>query len=151
MQGVVDGKFPFRWPFTCSRNNRRQDDLFMPRPHEGPPYRLKFGEFGEYKRDRIVALDDPQSIRCDSQEEPPAAGLLLHRLDRALAEDIYFHLAHRAFHPKRQSVVGHAWIVDHSNGKLRDELGQVREVLDNLTVEGSFVGWLPRPAVASYS
>jgi hypothetical protein len=37
---------------------------------------------------------------------------LLHRLDRALAEDAHFHLAHRALHPKHQSVVGHARIVD---------------------------------------
>ena len=122
MQGVVDGKFPFQRPFTCSRNNRRQDDLFMPHPHEDLPYRLKFGEFGEYKCDRISHSTirnqfDPIIVGfhvayCDSQEELPAAGLLLHRLDRALAEDIYFHLAHRAFHPKHQSVVGHARIVD---------------------------------------
>jgi hypothetical protein len=122
MQGVVDGKLPFQRRFTCSRNNRRQHYLFMPHPHEDLPYRLKFGEFGERQSDRIshTAIRnqfDPIIVGfhvayCDGQEELPTAGLLLHRLDRALAEDIDFHLAHRAFHPKHQSVVGHARIVD---------------------------------------
>lgn len=94
----------------------------MPHPHEDLPDRLKISEFGEHECDRIshAAIRDQfdpiivsfHVAYCDSQEELPATGLLLHRLDRPLAEDIDFHLAHRAFHPKHQSVVGHARIVD---------------------------------------
>ena len=96
--------------------------LAMPRPDEHLANGLQFSKLGKYEINRlsypaIGSLLDPIVIgfhiaHRNRQKELAALRLLFHGFHRALAEDRYFHLAHRALHSQKQSIVGHPRIID---------------------------------------
>jgi hypothetical protein len=94
----------------------------LPEPYQDLSDRPQFDELAKHQCDGF--LHSPVGIlfdvvtaalhvtHGDGQKELAPARLLLHRLDRALAEDGQLHLAHRALHAEQEPVIGRRRIVD---------------------------------------
>jgi len=115
MHGRIHRRFPNDPLGVVANRQDGQRNLLLPEPHEHLPDRLEFRKPAEHQADGL--LDAPIGILFDQvaprlhvahghgQEEFAPTRLLLHRFDRALAEDGKLHLAHRPLHAEQQPVV----------------------------------------------
>src|ERR1700722_1375217 len=103
---MVNWRLPLDRTRAATRNDCRDENIFLPEPQQDLTDRMKFGEFLEDKQNTV--LNAPIGILLDTvvvglhvadsdgKMQLAAPRFLAHRLDRPLTEDRQLHFAHRA-------------------------------------------------------